>query len=87
MAEVAQRVGVSTKSIHACKALFSKPGAVRERADEQAAETRRASPKRATPQTEAFRKGPGGAFPDEGDRVLRARGYARFAFIEAHPAA
>lgn len=41
VAEVAEQLGVSTKSIYTWKAQFSKPGNVREREDEQAAEIRR----------------------------------------------
>lgn len=41
VAEVAERLGVSTKSIYTWKAQFSKPGKVREREDEQASEIRR----------------------------------------------
>ena len=41
VAEVAERLGVSTKSIYTWKAQFAKPGIAREREDDQAAEIRR----------------------------------------------
>ncbi|SPF81323.1 hypothetical protein PRI8871_03146 [Pseudoprimorskyibacter insulae] len=41
VAEVAERLGVSNKSIYTWKAQFAKPGNAREREDEQAAEIRR----------------------------------------------
>lgn len=65
VAEVVERLGVSSKSIYTWKMQFSKPGKAPEREDEQAAEIRQLKRElaRVTEERNILK----------GDRVLRAR--------------
>nr|WP_138934952.1 IS3 family transposase [Roseovarius arcticus] len=77
VSEVAERLGISTKSLYTWKAQFAKSPSVRSEVADQAAEIRRLKRElaRVTEERTILKKG---------DRVLRARVSVRYAFIEAH---
>ncbi|MEP5946496.1 MAG: IS3 family transposase [Marinomonas sp.] len=79
VSEVAERLGISTKSLYTWKAQFAKSPRVRSEIAEQAAEIRRLKRELARVTEER-------TILEKANRVLRARVSVRYAFIEAHRA-
>jgi transposase-like protein len=77
VSEVAERLGISTKSLYTWKAQFAQSTRVRSEVAEQAAEIKRL--KRELARVTAER-----TILKKSDRVLRAKVSVRYAFIEAH---
>lgn len=80
VSEVAERLGISTKSLYTWKAQFAKPPRARSEVAEQAAEIKRLKRElaRVTEERTILKKC---------DRVLCARVSVNYAFSEAHRAA
>ncbi|MEP4194318.1 MAG: IS3 family transposase [Aliishimia sp.] len=77
VSEVAERLGISTKSLYTWKAQFSKPAGVRAEVLDQAAEIKRLKRELARVTEER-------TILKLGDRVLRPRVSVRYAFIETN---